>query len=150
MANNWNPIRDLVLLQERMNRLFEDATHRHTGDTGSTDDEQDIERAEWTPQADVFEKDEAFVIALDLPAIDRSSLDISVDHDRLVVRGARKAETENRRRSERPHGRFFRKFTLPSDVNQSAIAADYKDGELRITLPRRRPEQSRKVEIKIS
>jgi HSP20 family protein len=85
-----------------------------------------------------------------LPAIDRSSLDISVDHDRLVIRGARKGETENRRRSERPHGRFFRKFTLPSEVNQSAISADYKDGELRITLPRRRPEQSRKVEIKIS
>jgi HSP20 family protein len=156
VSQNWNPIHDLLNLQDRMNRLFEDATKRHAGGDHVEDSqepvrhEQDIERTEWSPAADVFERENEYVIALDLPGIDRQSLDISLDKDRLVIRGNRKTEGESRRRAERPHGRFFRKFKLPSTVDEASISAEYKDGELRVTLPKRTEQQTRRVEIKVS
>jgi HSP20 family protein len=151
MAQNWNPINDLLFLQERMNRLFEDATQRRSGT--EEDDirrDQEIERADWVPAADVTEREGDYVISLDLPGIDRQSLDISVEKDRLLIRGTRTLDGENRRRSERPQGRFFRKFGLPGQVDQSSISADYQDGVLRITIPKRPEPQAKRVEIKVS
>jgi HSP20 family protein len=150
MSQHWNPLRDLVVLQERMNRLFEDATERHSREGTETGEESDMERADWAPSADVYERETEYVVVLDLPGIDRSSLDISIDKDRLFIRGKRDVDSENRRRAERPHGRFSRKFTLPSHVDQASISAEYKDGELRVTLPRRKQQESKRIEIKVS
>ena len=150
MAHAWDPMRDLVLLQDRMNRLFEDATQRRGArESEGGGDEQEIEGTDWIPAADVYEQEAAYVIALDLPGIDRSALDISVEQDRLSIRGQRNIEEGGERRSERPRGRFIRRFSLPATVDQSAIKADYRDGVLRVTLPRRQAKQSQRVEIKI-
>ncbi len=150
MAHRWDPMRDLVLLQDRMNRLFEDATQRR-GERESEGgrDEQEIEGTDWIPAADVYEQEAAYVIALDLPGIDRSALDISVEQDRLSIRGQRNIEEGGERRSERPRGRFIRRFSLPATIDHAAITADYRDGVLRVTLPRRQAKQSQRVEIKI-
>ena len=148
MAQHWDPIRDLVTLQERMNRLFEDATERR----GRADDEgNDIERADWTPVADIYNRETEYVIMVDLPGIDREALDISLDDNRLWLRGTRSVEVEAQQRVERPHGSFLRKFgPLPPTVDQQNIKADYKDGVLRITLPKRAEQKARRVEIKVS
>lgn len=147
MAKHWDPIRDLVTLQERMNRLFEDATERRA----SGAEENDIERADWTPAADVYNRETEYVIMLDLPGIDRDTLDISVDDNRLWIRGTRSIEQDAQQRMERPHGNFLRKFgPLPPTIDQEAIKADYKDGVLRLTLPKRAEQKSRRVEIKVS
>ncbi|MBV9211876.1 MAG: Hsp20/alpha crystallin family protein [Acidobacteria bacterium] len=146
MAKHWDPIRDLVTLQERMNRLFEDATERRA----HTDEENDIERADWTPAADVYNRETDYVIMIDLPGIDRETLDISVDENRLWIRGTRSIEQDAQQRMERPHGNFLRKFgPLPPTIDQQAIKADYKDGVLRLTLPKREEQKSRRVEIKV-
>lgn len=142
-------MRDLVLLQERMNRLFEDATRRRETREGEGRSEQEIESTDWIPAADVYETKEAYVIALDLPGIDRAALDISLDHDRLSIRGQRNLEEGDERRSERPRGRFVRRFALPTTIDQQAIAADYKDGVLRVTLPKRQARPAQRVEIKV-
>ena len=146
MTKHWDPIRDLVTLQERMNRLFEDATERRA----HVDEENDIERADWTPAADVYNRETEYVIVIDLPGIDRDALDISIDDNRLWVRGTRTIEQDTRQRMERPQGNFLRKFgPLPPTIDQQGIKADYKDGVLRLTLPKRAEQKSRRVEIKV-
>ncbi len=144
----WEPMRDLMTLQERMNRLFEDAAQRRAR-TGEEDDE--IERADWIPAADVYEAEGEFRIVLDLPGVERGQLDVGLDENRLTIRGerARGEEEVAPRRAERPAGRFVRSFTLPENVERESITADYKDGVLRLRLPKRRDEQPRRVEIKV-
>ncbi len=147
----WGPMRDLVTLQEQMNRLFEDAAHRHTRTDEETENE--IEHADWTPTADVFETEDEFTLALDLPGIEREALDVGLDENSLTIRGERASlvlEGATRRRAERPAGRFLRKFGLPDVVDREAITADYKDGVLQLHLPKRREQQARRLEIKIS
>ncbi|HZT58512.1 MAG TPA: Hsp20/alpha crystallin family protein [Pyrinomonadaceae bacterium] len=139
--------RDLFTLQDRMNRLFEEAAERRSR-TG--EDEGDIERADWIPAADIYEDEREYLLALDLPGINRDSLDVSLDEGRLTVRGER-AQTEGVgvRRAERPQGRFVRSFTLPDAVEREAIAADYKDGVLLLHLPKRSEKKSARVRIEV-
>ena len=144
MAQQWNPLQDLMVLQDRMNRLFEDATHRRANDAG-----HQFERADWTPAADIYETDSGYAIAIDLPGISRDAVDIDVDDNRLIVKGTRLVE-ESMHRSERPRGKFLRTFSIPGSVNQSGIAADYKDGVLQIRLPKRQEQKSQKIKIKVS
>ena len=150
MGQRWDPVRDLMLLQDRMNRLFEDAT-RQPRTSEKEEDAAEIERADWIPAADVFERETDFVIALDLPGIERDSLDISVNQDKLVVRGERAAAETMKGRSERPSGSFLRKFgPLPSAIDRERIAAEYKDGVLRVTIPKRAEQKAHRIEIKIN
>ena len=146
MAHHWDPIRDLFRLQERMNRLFEDATERRAREDG----ESEIEHADWTPAADVYDQEAEFVVMLDLPGIDRDSLDISIDDNSLWVRGKRNLEQDSRKRIERSHGSFQRKFgPLPTAIDQQEVKAKYTDGVLKVTLPKRAEQKARRVEIKI-
>ena len=147
MARHWDPIRDLVSLQDHMNRLFQEASARQA--RGEEASDQDIERADWMPLADVYQTEAEYVVAIDLPGIDRSALEISLDGDKLVIRGERVLENEEQHRIERPHGRFLRKFSVPATVEQKAIAAEYKDGVLRVRLPKRKEQKARRVEIKV-
>ena len=147
MAQRWDPLRDLVKLQDRMNRLFQDAAERRS--RGEDEREQEIERADWIPQADIYEAEKEFIVAVDLPGIERAALEISLDGDRLTIRGERAIEAEGQQRIERPHGRFLRTFGVPANVDQKAIAAEYKDGVLRVRLPKRKEQKGRRVEIKI-
>jgi len=134
-----------------MNRLFDDATQRRAKEEGGQEEGREIERADWTPAADVYNRDGEYSILVDLPGIDRSTLDISLDGDRLSVRGERKLESDGQRNMERPHGRFIRRFgPLPSNIDQKAIKAQYKDGVLTVTLPKRKEQKSRRVEIKVA
>src|SRR6266850_3755239 len=120
MGHHWDPIRDLFTLQERMNRLFEDATERRS----RQDNEKEIEHADWTPAADVYDKESEYVVMIDLPGIDRDSLDISIDDNSLHVRGKRNLETDSHKRIERSHGSFLRKFgPLPSAIDQDGVKA---------------------------
>jgi HSP20 family protein len=148
MSQQWNPLQDLMVLQDRMNRLFEDATQRRTQTGGDAGDE--FERADWTPAADIYETDSGYLIALDLPGIDRAALEIDIDDNRLLVKGTRIVNESRARRSERPRGKFVRSFTVPASVDQNRIDADYKDGVLQIRLPKRAEQKAQKIEVKIS
>ena len=147
MAQQWNPLQDLVILQDRMNRLFEDATQRRAQ---SGEVEHELERADWTPAADIYETESGFLIALDLPGIKRDALEIDIDDNRLLVKGTRMVSEEKARRSERPRGRFLRSFSLPVSVDQGKVGAEYKDGVLQIRLPKRAEQKAQKIEVKIS
>jgi HSP20 family protein len=143
---SWNPLQDLVVLQERMNRLFEDATKRRSQPEAEI---ADLDRADWSPAADVYESDQEFTIAIDVPGIDREALRLDVEDNRLIVRGERKLSSAKSSRSERQAGTFLRTFGVPSSVDHNGIRASYKDGVLEIHLPRTNVTKQR-VEIKVS
>ena len=147
MSQQWNPLQDLVLLQDRMNRLFEDATNRRNqADSGG----DEFERADWTPASDIYETESGYSIAIDLPGIDREALEIDIDDGRLVVKGTRAIAESRQHRSERPRGKFLRTFSVPAAVDQGKIAAEYKNGVLNISLPKRSEQKPKKIDIKIT
>ena len=147
MSQQWNPLQDLVILQDRMNRLFEDATQRRSRAEADAGDE--FERADWTPAADIYETESGYLIAMDLPGIDRQALEIDVDENRLLVKGTRAIDEPKQHRAERPRGKFLRTFSVPASIEQGKIAAEYKDGVLQIRLPKRSEQTSKKIDIKI-
>ena len=147
MSRHRDPLRDLFRLQDRMNRVFDELTH------GQARNEQapgvELERADWFPPADVEEHENEFVLIVDLPGIDRSKLGIEIEKDRLVVHGERQARQNDARHSERPKGRFLRRFDVPSNVDQSAMAAEYKDGVLTVRMPKRPVSNAGRVRIPV-
>lgn len=142
----WNPLHDLVSLQDRMNRLFEDASQRR----GEVDQSDEVEGADWYPAADVYEDDASYTVAVDLPGIDRTTLDISVDDNRLAIRGSKPGLEITQHRAERPRGTFLRTFSVPASVDQKDIEADYRDGVLQVHFPKRLERKAQRVEIKVS
>ena len=147
MSQQWNPLQDLMVLQDRMNRLFEDATQRRNQAETNAGDE--FERADWTPAADIYETESGFLIAMDLPGIRRETLELDVDENRLVVKGTREIAQSTQHRMERPRGKFLRTFSVPGSVDQGRIGAEYKDGVLQISLPKRTEQKAKKIDIKI-
>jgi HSP20 family protein len=156
----WNPLHDLVSLQDRMNRLFEDASERRAGERvrhpgnrcGVQDVAQsdEVEGADWYPAADVYENDGEYTVSVDLPGIDRAALDISVDDNSLTIRGKRAGQDTTKHRGECPRGNFLRTFSVPASVDQNGIRADYKDGVLQVHLPKRAEQKAQRIEIKVS
>ena len=147
MSQQWNPLQDLMVLQDRMNRLFEDATQRRNqADAGAGDE---FERADWTPASDIYETESGYLIAIDLPGIDREALEIDIDDGRLIVKGTRAITESKQHRTERPRGKFLRTFSVPGSVDQAKIGAEYKDGVLNIRLPKRTEQKPKKIDIKI-
>jgi HSP20 family protein len=130
-----------------MNRLFEDATQRRNQADGAGDE---FERADWTPASDIYETESGYLIAIDLPGIDRNALEIDIDDNRLVVKGTRAVTESKQHRSERPRGKFLRTYSVPGSVEHAKIAAEYKDGVLQISLPKRTEQKPKKIDIKIS
>lgn len=145
--SQWNPLHDLVSLQDRMNRLFEDASQRRASDAEYS---SELQRPDWQPLADVYEDESEYTVAIDLPGIDRASLDISIDENRLQVKGTRPVSGQEQHRRETPRGNFLRSFSVPAAVSQKEIRADYKDGVLLVHLPKRPERQPQKVKINIS
>lgn len=114
-------------------------------------DRYDLVFRGWRPDADVLEKDDAYVIRLDLPGIRREDLDVQVYEDRLVITGERQGEIREEReqyvRSERYAGRFRRVLPLPSDVDADRIRAVLRNGVLEVTLPKLPGKEGRQITI---
>jgi len=148
MSEQWDPIRDLMVLQDRMNRLFEDASKRQARAGATARDP--INQSDWVPAADVYEEAEQYIVALDLPGVERSAVEIDIENGQLTIRGnrARQGETEHRR--ERPRGKFARSFRMPPSIDQQRIEAEYKDGVLYVRLGKRREQKAQRVEVKVS
>ena len=144
----WEPFRDLVTLQDRMNRLFDDAFHGG----GRTATEEDWAMGAWAPAVDIYEQDGSIVLKAELPGVNPKDVDVRVENNILTLRGERKFEGEVKKESyhrvERAYGTFTRSFTLPNVVDTEKIKAEYKDGLLRMTLPKK--EEARPKQISIS
>jgi HSP20 family protein len=145
----WEPFRDLVSIQDRMNRLFDDA-FRGIGRTGS---DEDYAAASWAPAVDIFEQDGNIVLKAELPGVESKDVDVRVENNVLTLRGERRFENEVKRenfhRIERSYGSFGRSFTLPNVVDVEKIKAEFKDGVLRMTLPKKEEAKPKQISISV-
>ena len=144
----FDPFRDLAVLQERVNRLFNDRLQ------GQGQDEAMLHRGSWAPAVDIYETDGALVLKAELPDLRREDIDVNVENHTLTLRGERRfdeqVKQEQFHRIERAYGAFVRQFTLPSTVDATRIAAEYKNGVLTITLPLREEAKPRSVKIDVA
>ena len=147
----FEPFRDLLGLQDRMNRLF-DESYRST-QRGASDDEWAL-GGSWAPAVDIYEQGNDIVLKAELPGVDPKDVDIRLENNVLNLRGQRKLEGEVKRESyhrvERSYGAFSRSFTLPTVVDQAAIKAEFKDGLLRVTLPKREESKPKQIQINVA
>ena len=106
----------------------------------------------WIPAVDIYETENEVVVKAELPEINQKDIDIQIENNTLVLRGERKFEKDTKRenfhRIERAYGSFARSFTLPNTIDQEKIHADYKDGVLKIVMPKR--EEIKPKQIKVS
>lgn len=144
----FDPFRDLAVLQDRMNRLFNDSFVPHGRE------EALLNRGTWTPSVDIYEVDGALVLKAELPEMRREDIDVTVENNTLTIRGERKLDNEikqeNFHRVERGYGSFVRQFSLPSTVDSAKIAADYKDGVLSVKLPVREEAKPRTIKVEVA
>lgn len=143
----WGPFKELLRMEERMNRLFGDNFLRPTlGELEVT--------GEWLPPVDIYEDAEGVIIKAELPEMDMKDIDVKIEDNTLRIRGERKLEKEDKRdnyhRIERYYGTFSRSFTLPSTVDQEKVKAAYDRGVLRITLLKKEETKPKKIKIEVS
>ena len=148
----WEPFRDLMSLQERMNRLFDESFRSRAGSTGQEDDW--ALGGSWAPSVDIYEHQGSIVLKAEIPGVDPKEVDIRVENNVLTLRGERKLDQEitrdNTHRVERAYGAFSRSFTLPSVVDTEKIQAEYKDGVLKVVLPRREEAKPKQIQINVT
>jgi HSP20 family protein len=140
----YDPFRDIRTLQDEVNRLFSSNLTRFFDDEG-------IGRGAWNPQVDIYENKDQIVLEAELPGMNREDFDLSIENNVLTLRGERKFEkkddNDNYHRVERSYGSFTRSFTLPQTVSSEGAVAEYKNGVLRVSLPKREEVKARKISI---
>src|SRR5919198_4432823 len=141
----YDPFRDLRSLQDEVNRLF-------STNLGRAFDDEGIARGAWNPSVDIYENKDQIVLEAELPGMNREDFDLSIENNTITLRGQRQFEkqddSDNYHRVERAYGSFTRSFTLPNTVTAEGANAEYKNGVLRVTLPKREETKARRIEIK--
>jgi len=141
----WNPIRDFSVLQNQMNRLFEDAMGTWLGESNGTGN------TNWVPLADIYENDNDLIAKVELPGVDPKMVDVRVENNVLTIRGERpfdqKVAQENYHRLERSFGTFSRSFALPTTIDADKIHAEYRDGILNLRLPKSERAKPKRIQI---
>jgi HSP20 family protein len=142
----WDPFRDLLSIQDRMNRLFEQTLSRSRSEEG-------IAASTWTPTVDIYETPETIVLKAELPGLSREDIEIQIRDNALTLKGERRfakdVQQENYLRIERAYGAFQRSFTLPATIQQDKIRAVFRDGVLELTLPKAEEAKSKKIAIEV-
>ena len=147
----WDPFREFAQIQDRLNRVFNDAYSR--GSFGT--DEGLMTTGTWVPPVDIYQNgDHELVIKAELPDMTREDIDITVDNGTLTIKGEKKfgneVKEEQFHRIERRYGAFSRSFSLPPTVDAGKVAAEYKNGVLSVRLPLREEAKPRSVKIDVA
>lgn len=147
MPTRWDPLRNLIFLQERMNELFDESLGENQRRN------QLVVPATWTPAVDIYENSAEIVLKADLPGLTQEEIEVSLDDHHLTIRGDRRPESESDReayhRVERPTGPFSRSFNLPPTIEEGSIRADYRNGVLTVILPKTEERKPKSVSIRI-
>jgi HSP20 family protein len=140
----FQPFRGVTTLQDQINRLFNETFDRSSNEANLT---------AWAPAVDIYEAEHSLVVKADLPDIKPEELDIRVENNILTIRGERKFEKkvneDNYLRVERSYGSFSRSFSLANTVNTEAIQADYKNGVLTLSIPKREEAKPKQIKVRV-
>jgi len=145
----WDPFRDLETTRHRLAALF--GPLARAKELGK---EEGLVVAEWMPLVDIVEDEKEYLIKAELPEVKKEDIKINVMADVLTIAGERTLlkdeKTKKARRIERSYGAFARSFSLPDDADGAKILAEFKDGLLKIRLPKLAKVQAKSLEVKIS
>jgi HSP20 family protein len=141
----YDPFRELRGLQDEMNRLF-------SGMNPSAPNREEMVHGAWMPNVDIYDDKDQLILEAELPGMKQDDFDISIENNVITLKGERrfekKAEGDNYHRIERAYGTFSRSFTLPQEVSAEGATADFEDGILRVTLPKREETKARKIQVR--
>jgi HSP20 family protein len=144
----FDPFKELEEMQTRLSTLFGRVPVRKNGDK-----QEAIAVAEWAPLVDIVEDEKEYLIKAELPELKKEDVKVNVHNDVLTISGERKYEKEEKgkkyHRVERAYGSFERSFTLPEEADGSKVSAEFKDGLLKIHLPKAEKAKPKTVEVKI-
>lgn len=143
----WEPFRDLLANRDPFNRLFNESFSRFFGD-------DELSTRPWAPAVDIYETPEDLVLKAELPGVNPNDLEVRVEDSTLYLKGQRKFESEvkedNYHRIERAYGTFARTFALPNSIQSDKVSAEYKDGVLTLTLPKREEAKPKTIKVAVS
>jgi HSP20 family protein len=143
----WDPFRDLVSIQDELNRLF----GRTFGESSMS---RPVTEGAWMPALDVYETPDKVVATMDLPGLDPKEVDVSVEDRTLTVTGKREfvqeTDEQNYHRVERRYGQFSRAIRLPETADAERVRANFDKGVLTIEVPKIEAAKPRRIEIKAS
>jgi HSP20 family protein len=126
-------------------RLFEDAFTRMINEPRAT--------RPWSPAVDIFETENELVLKADVPEVEAKNIDVRVENQTLTISGERKFEQEQTskgfHRIERSYGNFVRSFAVPNTFDTDKIGADFKNGVLTVTLPKKETAKPRQVKVEV-
>ncbi len=146
MITRWDPFREFVTLQDRMNRLFRDSY-------GPEGREEALTTTTFAPPVDVYEDEHNVTLKIEVPGIEEKDIDVRIENNTLTVHGERKFEKEekeeNFRRVERQYGSFTRTFTLPNTVDQDSVQANYEKGVLKIQLAKKAEAKPKQIKVNV-
>ncbi len=141
-----NPYSELRNIQGDFNRMWNSTLPRLFSG-------EEMSSGSWTPGVDIYEDENSIVLEADLPGVKAEDFRLSIKNYKLTLSGERKFEKEHKgenfHRVERSYGSFTRAFTLPSTVNVDSVNAEFKDGVLRVTLPKREEVKARQIEVTV-
>lgn len=144
ILSRWEPFRGAATLHNQVNRLFGTVLEGSGEESNLTT---------WAPAVDIYETEHELVVKADLPEVDPKDLDIRVENNILTIRGERKFEKkvneDNYLRVERAYGSFSRSFSLANTVNSEAIKADYVNGVLTLTIPKREEAKPKQIKVNV-
>ena len=143
----WNPFRELDEAQNRISSFFGGSFNRLGNSNGG------LKLADWSPQVDITEDDKEYLVKADLPEIKKDEVKVTVENGVLSISGERKSEKEEKNKTyhriERSYGSFERTFTLPEDADAPKMRAEFKEGVLRVHMPKSPTAQPKKIDVKV-
>ena len=148
-VTRWDPFRELEDMQNRLSTVFGRAPVKRNGKR-----QEAMTVAEWAPLVDITEDDKEYLIKAELPEVKKEDIKVLVLDDVLSISGERSREKEEKgkkyHRIERAYGSFDRSFTLPEDADGAKIAAEFKEGVLKVRLPKSEKAKPKSVEVKVA
>ena len=142
----WNPFRELEEIQSRLSSLFGRTPLRGLG-------EETMTVSEWTPLVDITEDEKEYLIKAELPEVKKEDVKVTVENGTLSITGERKLEKEEKgkkfHRVERSYGSFMRSFTLPEGTTGDKVSAEFKDGVLKVHLPKSEEVKPKSIDVKV-
>ncbi|SPP66243.1 Hsp20/alpha crystallin family protein [Nitrospira lenta] len=143
----WDPFRELEEMSARLNRMV-------ARPAAKTNGKEALTVADWMPTVDISETEGEYVIQAELPEVKKDDVKVTLEEGVLTIQGQRRQEKDEKttkyHRIERSYGTFVRSFSLPDQVNESGVKAEFKDGVLNLHIPKSEKAKPRAIEVNVA
>ncbi len=145
---NWNPLRELEGMQDRILRAM------HLGSPQQPENRQGLATVQWAPTIDISEDEHEYVVHAEIPGVQKEDVHVTLENGVLNIRGERRFEKEDKGRTyhrvERCYGTFSRSLAMPEDVDPDQVKAEFKDGLLKVRLAKSESKKPRQIEVLVN